>query len=174
MATPFITAAAALLKSYRPNLSTQELKAAILRCVDRLPGLKGKVLTGGRLNLFKVYQNMHVSGSIPVPGKIYKIKNVKSQKYLQVKGSSEEEGCDVEQMQSTDDKNQQWRVDMRNRYYSLTAMHSGKCLEISRLNGMSDGTAAQQGQYYKGDEQLWSMEISANNLYFNLINKRSE
>ncbi|MCL2371850.1 MAG: S8 family serine peptidase [Defluviitaleaceae bacterium] len=51
MAAPHVAGAAALLKAYRPGLSALEIKRIILASADRLPGLSGKVLTGGRLNV---------------------------------------------------------------------------------------------------------------------------
>ena len=51
MAAPHVAGAAALLKGYRPDLSTPEIKDIILSSVDRIPSLYGKVLTDGRLNV---------------------------------------------------------------------------------------------------------------------------
>lgn len=51
MAAPHVAGAAALLKGYRPKLSTLELKEIILYSSDRVPQLCNKVLTGGRLNI---------------------------------------------------------------------------------------------------------------------------
>jgi len=77
MAAPHVAGAAALLKAYRPSLTTQEIKAAILNNVDFSPYLVGKVSTSGRLNLYKAIQNLpplapvtfqnpHASKYIPV------------------------------------------------------------------------------------------------------------
>lgn len=56
MATPYVVGVAALLKSEYPNLSTAQIKAAILNGVDVLPQLEGLVATGGRLNAYKALQ----------------------------------------------------------------------------------------------------------------------
>ena len=56
MATPHVTAAVALLMSYRPSLTHIEVKSAILKFSDRLANLKGKVISGARLNLHRVLQ----------------------------------------------------------------------------------------------------------------------
>jgi subtilisin family serine protease len=53
MATPVVAGVAALVLSARPNLSVSELRALILKSVDELPSLKGKVVTGGRINAAK-------------------------------------------------------------------------------------------------------------------------
>jgi thermitase len=50
MASPHVAGVAALLRSADPSLSVVEIKARILNGVDRVPGLAGKTLTGGRLN----------------------------------------------------------------------------------------------------------------------------
>jgi subtilisin family serine protease len=55
-ATPFVSGAAALILS-RCTMNTAELKAALLKSVDVVPDLAGKVSTGGRLNLKKAVQS---------------------------------------------------------------------------------------------------------------------
>lgn len=53
---PIVAGVAALLLAYNPNLTTKQLKEAILNSVDKVPGLEGKVLTGGRLNARKALE----------------------------------------------------------------------------------------------------------------------
>lgn len=65
MATPHVTGVAALVKAANPDRTTSQLKASILGNVDPLPGLAGKVKTGGRLNAFKA-----LTGSVVVPSAI--------------------------------------------------------------------------------------------------------
>lgn len=50
MAAAFVAGVAALVVSARPGLSTEELRSLLLRSVDTLPGLRGKVSTAGRIN----------------------------------------------------------------------------------------------------------------------------
>ena len=52
-ATPFVAGTAALLKAINPNLTTAQLKAAILNNVDQVDSLNGKCVTGGKLNVYK-------------------------------------------------------------------------------------------------------------------------
>lgn len=49
-AAPFVSATAALVWSVDPGATAAEVKDAILRGVDRLPQLEGRVASGGRLN----------------------------------------------------------------------------------------------------------------------------
>jgi subtilisin family serine protease len=51
MAAPFVSGAAALYLSKFPQASVDQIKAALLQSVDRLPTLLGKTVSGGRLNL---------------------------------------------------------------------------------------------------------------------------
>lgn len=51
MAAPHVAGAAALLKSYSPDLSAAQLKNIILSSAVRLPAFTGRVLTGGMLNV---------------------------------------------------------------------------------------------------------------------------
>ena len=56
MAAPHVTGAAALLKSYRPELETRDLKKIILESGDDIPWIADKIVTGKRLNLYKMLQ----------------------------------------------------------------------------------------------------------------------
>lgn len=53
MATPFVAGVAALILSQNPKMSVDDLRAKLLRSVDPLPSLKGKVSSGGRINAAK-------------------------------------------------------------------------------------------------------------------------
>jgi thermitase len=53
MAAPFVAGAAALYLSKFPGASVDQVRAALLSTVDRLPTLAGKTVTGGRLNVAK-------------------------------------------------------------------------------------------------------------------------
>jgi subtilisin family serine protease len=50
MATPHVTGVLALLKSQHPTWSYGQLLSQVLSTVDPLPGLQGKIKTGGRLD----------------------------------------------------------------------------------------------------------------------------
>jgi subtilisin family serine protease len=50
MAAPHVSGVAVLLLALQPRLTAGQLKQRILATVDRLPGLAGKTVTGGRLN----------------------------------------------------------------------------------------------------------------------------
>ncbi len=53
MATPFVSGVAALILSQNPNLPLSDLRAKLLKSVDPIPSLKGKVSSGGRINAAK-------------------------------------------------------------------------------------------------------------------------
>ena len=53
MATPMVSGVAALVLSKRPQLSVDELRSILLKSVDKLPHLNGKVSTGGRISAAK-------------------------------------------------------------------------------------------------------------------------
>jgi len=57
MASPHVAGAAALLKSFAPELSAIELKQALLNSVDKKSALIGKVLTEGSLNISSAIEN---------------------------------------------------------------------------------------------------------------------
>ena len=53
MAAALVGGVAALALSAQPGLSVDELRSLLLRSVDTVPGLRGKVSTGGRINAAK-------------------------------------------------------------------------------------------------------------------------
>ncbi|MDQ2856861.1 MAG: S8 family serine peptidase [Acidobacteriota bacterium] len=53
MATPVVAGVAALVLANDPKMSVDELRQRLLDSVDKLPGLKGKTATGGRINAAK-------------------------------------------------------------------------------------------------------------------------
>ncbi|WP_167730253.1 S8 family peptidase [Terasakiella sp. SH-1] len=53
MAAPVVSGAAALLLAQNPRLTNLQLKSMLMSGTDPLPSLKGKVLSGGRLNIAK-------------------------------------------------------------------------------------------------------------------------
>jgi subtilisin family serine protease len=50
MATPFVAGVAALVLSAEPNLTVKELRERLINSVDKLDALRGKVVSGGRIN----------------------------------------------------------------------------------------------------------------------------
>ncbi len=57
MAAPHVSGVAALVWAENPSMTAQEVKARILNTVDPLASLKGKTVTGGRLNAYNAVAN---------------------------------------------------------------------------------------------------------------------
>jgi subtilisin family serine protease len=53
MATPFVAGVAALVLAQNPKMSVDDLRALLLKSVDPIPSLRGKVSSGGRINAGK-------------------------------------------------------------------------------------------------------------------------
>ena len=51
-ATPHVSGAVARLAAAKPGISVAEVRTALFASVDKLPDLAGRVVTGGRLNVF--------------------------------------------------------------------------------------------------------------------------
>jgi subtilisin family serine protease len=60
MATPFVAGVAGLVLSVEPNLSVRELRDRLTNTVDRLDSLKGKVVSGGRVNAARAVGAMQI------------------------------------------------------------------------------------------------------------------
>jgi thermitase len=56
MATPVVSGVAALIVAANPRISVDQLRKRLLASVDPLPALKGKIVTGGRVNAAKALQ----------------------------------------------------------------------------------------------------------------------
>ncbi|MFN8589390.1 MAG: S8 family serine peptidase [Candidatus Eisenbacteria bacterium] len=52
MATPFVTGACALLLGRHPDMPPDQVRQRVLATADRLPGLAGRCVSGGRLDLW--------------------------------------------------------------------------------------------------------------------------
>lgn len=75
--SPTVAGAVALLKSYKPNASPEEIRRALIDSVDPIPALQGKVVSGGRLNVNRALEIIGKDGPIvhrvdpgPVTGQI--------------------------------------------------------------------------------------------------------
>ncbi len=53
MATPYVSGVAALIIANEPNISMEKLRERILKSVDKIDSLNGKVVSGGRINAAK-------------------------------------------------------------------------------------------------------------------------
>ncbi len=58
----FVTGAVALLKTSKPNASTDEIRRAIVRGADLVPALQNVVAAGGRLNIDAALRNISIAG----------------------------------------------------------------------------------------------------------------
>jgi subtilisin family serine protease len=64
MSTPVVSGVAALILARRPDLTTAQLKQALLDGVDKIPSLDGKVVSGGRIDALKALQ---AADAVPPP-----------------------------------------------------------------------------------------------------------
>ena len=66
MAAPHVSGAAALVLSYAPHLTTEQLKESLLTSVDVIPSLAPYVSTGGRLNVYNAIANLSPIAASPI------------------------------------------------------------------------------------------------------------
>jgi subtilisin family serine protease len=57
MATPYVSGVAALVLASEPNLSVEKLRERLLKSVDKIDALNGRVESGGRINAAKALGN---------------------------------------------------------------------------------------------------------------------
>ena len=61
MATPHVSGAAVLMVAHEPNITNEELKQRLMDGADRIPSLRGKVASHGRLNINNSLENDKVA-----------------------------------------------------------------------------------------------------------------
>ena len=69
MATPHVAGAAALIAARNPGLSPVEIKARLMDSVDKIPGMTGRTMTGGRLNVSKALDSKASKPPVGCPPK---------------------------------------------------------------------------------------------------------
>ena len=57
MATPYVAGIAALIVANDPKISIEKLREKVLKSVDKIESLNGKVESGGRINAAKALEN---------------------------------------------------------------------------------------------------------------------
>ena len=67
MAAPFVTGAAGLVKAACPSLSAVEIKRLLMETADPSPALRGKIVSGGRLNAYKALRRCAYAAPTPTP-----------------------------------------------------------------------------------------------------------
>ncbi|HKP36126.1 MAG TPA: S8 family serine peptidase [Pyrinomonadaceae bacterium] len=71
-AAPHVTGVAALLKAQNPSRSYAAIKSAILSNVDSRPGLRGRVVSGGRLNAYEpLIPRVPLPGALDAPNLVW-------------------------------------------------------------------------------------------------------
>ncbi|MCH6255538.1 S8 family serine peptidase [Puniceicoccaceae bacterium K14] len=78
MASPLVAGTVALVASYDPELSWEDIKNRILDTVDEVDNLQGRVLTGGRLNAFAAVDSEFLNFDIEItshPGALVIVPN---------------------------------------------------------------------------------------------------
>lgn len=115
----------------------------------------------------------NIGSAMPIPGKYYIIRNKQSRQVINVSQNNKENGADV--IQWPDDErsdNEQWLLeDMGNGYYTLTAKHSGKALDVPGAS-TQEGTQIQQYEKNSTDAQQWELEETEDGYYI-LLSKAS-
>jgi subtilisin family serine protease len=66
VAAPHVVGAIALLASIAPESSLAARKAAILHSVDQVPSLRGRLITGGRLNVAVALDEIRNPSPLPI------------------------------------------------------------------------------------------------------------
>lgn len=68
MATPHVAGVAGLIATLDPEATPEQIKTRLLANVDQVPGMRGKVVTGGRLNAARAVEDDQVAPDSPTAG----------------------------------------------------------------------------------------------------------
>ncbi len=66
MATPHVAGAIALAAAYQPSATAAQIRTAMFDSVDKIAAMTGKVVTGGRLNAYKLLQKLAEGATVNV------------------------------------------------------------------------------------------------------------
>ena len=87
----------------------------------------------------------------------FRIKSVKSGKYLDVSGNSKDKGAKIIEWQWHGGHNQQWKLNILNDgIYSIVSRSSGLNLDVSG-NSQNQGAEVIQWSWHGGDNQRWKL-----------------
>ena len=106
----------------------------------------------------KVSEPPSTSRVQPVKGKTYYIKNVLSQKYMDVSRNSKSNGANVHQWAFTGANNQKWKIEDFEGNARLISVHSGKSLDIE---GKSISNKANVQQWASSGNENQKFRITA-------------
>lgn len=67
MATPHVAGMAAMLLAVNPSLTYSQIKDLLITSVDPIPSLAGKMVSGGRANLYKAVEKAQQGATTPTP-----------------------------------------------------------------------------------------------------------
>ena len=110
------------------------------------------------------------AGERVVEDGVYSIACSSSPSYvLDVAGGSQSEGANVTLWTDRRDQRQLFRVQWRDGYYSITALHSGQSLDVV-ASGCAPGTNVTQWTETGADNQLWALRAVSDGSY-ELISK---
>jgi hypothetical protein len=98
--------------------------------------------------------------STPVDGGIYVIKNLKSEKVLDISGASLIDGAGLIQYHPTYNKNQLFKFTQKGSSWIITAMHSGKVLDVPGSSTKENVAIIQYSEQQDGNNQKWCLDFS--------------
>jgi len=121
----------------------------------------------GNTNLFEA---TNASFATPKDGKIYSIRNRKSGRHMNIKGSSNSNGANLVQWGTTVTSKQTQRhfevIDVGNGYVRIKGVDSGKSLEVKNGSN-SNGANVEQRAYDNKTHQEWQI-LPTSNGYFRI------
>ncbi len=131
MSTAVVSGVAALVASYYGNFNAEQLKSVILQSVDIRQSLKGKILTGGRLNAYRALTSL-----LP-PSECIAIAQAGGKVLLTwADNSTAEEGFTIERKRSGDQFREIASVSSGNTAYTDSGLEAG--IFTYRVRGFID------------------------------------
>jgi len=162
-AAPHVSGVAALIKAKYPDLTTAQIKTAILESVDYVPALSGLVSTGGRLNAQRAVAHAE---KIIVPDGEYFIRALHSGKYMDIPYGSTTSGTFLEQCAFNGQTNQRFLfTKMGNGYYKITPVCAPNMILEVRGGITNSDTNIQTYSYNANPWQHWAIVKNGTGFY---------
>jgi thermitase len=158
-AAPMYTGALALAYADMPNAADRsQIEYSLWYSMDWTVASGGVQGVYGRLNLERLLRGLPgwTEPTAIQPG-VYNLVNVNSNKCLDVTNGWADNGMKIQQWPCLGGNNQKWKIEPVGAHYKLTAVHSGKVLEV---NGVStaNGAIIDQWDYVPGaNNELWNI-----------------
>jgi len=160
---PYVAGVVALLSSYYPEATMEQIREAIMEGVDKKADLKDRCISGGSVNAKKALEILQKKLGCEVEEGEYYIRNNDNGKYLTCYGNGTGTNVSTVNFFNYESNEQKWRVEYTNdnKYVIFPASNQNNCLEVYNNQCSEDGNNVWQNGFSEAQNQKWELEKQA-------------